>query len=121
MIPCAVGSLPTIYLGLPLGARHHSIAIWRPVIERFEAKLTRWKSKILSSGGRVTMIKLVLESLPVYFMLFEMPQGVKEELDKIQRRFLWSGSSDKRRIHWWIRTRFALQRKEVVLVLRISG
>lgn len=37
----------------------------------------------------------------IYFMsLFEMPQGMKEDLDQIQKRFLWGGSDERRCIHW---------------------
>ena len=47
------------------------------------------------------MLKSILASLPVYFMsLFQIPAFVKNELDRIQRRFLWGGSSSSRKIHW---------------------
>ena len=29
-----VGSLPTIYLGIPLGAKSKALNIWNPVIEK---------------------------------------------------------------------------------------
>lgn len=31
-----VGTLPTTYLGLPLGASSKDLAVWNPVIERVE-------------------------------------------------------------------------------------
>ena len=36
---CKVGSLPSSYLGLPLGAPHRSVAVWDGVEERFKKKL----------------------------------------------------------------------------------
>jgi len=37
---CKVGCLPSSsYLGLPLGAKYRSKAIWDPVVERFERRL----------------------------------------------------------------------------------
>ena len=39
-----VGSLPTIYLRMSLGAKSKSKVIWNIVIEKCEKKLTRWKS-----------------------------------------------------------------------------
>lgn len=36
-----VGSLPTIYLGMPLGAKSRSKEIWNNVIEKCEKKLSR--------------------------------------------------------------------------------
>ena len=43
-IGCKVGSLPTTYLGLPLGAQYRSLAVWDGVEERMRKKLATWKS-----------------------------------------------------------------------------
>lgn len=39
-IHCKVGKLPIWYLGLPLGARTRAVALWNPVVEKFEKKLS---------------------------------------------------------------------------------
>jgi len=45
--------------------------------ERFEKRLSSWKGKHLSIGGRLTMITSVLSSLPMYMMsFFPIPRGV---------------------------------------------
>ena len=36
---CRVGSLPTTYLGLPLGAAHKLMAVWEGVEERLRKRL----------------------------------------------------------------------------------
>ena len=101
LICCKVESLPATYLRLPLGARSNSTKVWEPMVEKFEKRLAGWKSNIISMGGRVTLLKDVCACLPVYFLsLFQIPKTVKEELDKIQRRFLWGGSSMSRKLHW---------------------
>ncbi|KAL4384698.1 hypothetical protein GQ457_15G025740 [Hibiscus cannabinus] len=41
---CKEGEFPFKYLGFPLGADPRKISTWEPVIERFRAKLTTWKS-----------------------------------------------------------------------------
>ena len=43
-IGCKVGSLPTTYLGLPLGAQYRLLAVWDGVEERMRKKLATWKS-----------------------------------------------------------------------------
>jgi len=40
-----IGEIPTIYLGMPLGAKSKSISIWSGVIEKCERKLANWKSR----------------------------------------------------------------------------
>ncbi|RVW17365.1 hypothetical protein CK203_069145 [Vitis vinifera] len=61
-IGCKVGSLPTTYLGLPLGAPYRSLAVWDGVEERMRKKLARWKSQYISKGGRITLIQSNLTS-----------------------------------------------------------
>lgn len=100
-LQCKVGSLPLSCLGLPLGAKKSSRALWQPVIDRCKAKLSGWKASMLSIGGRITLIKSVLASMPLYFMsISHMPKGVKADLDKIQRNFLWGGSEGRKKLHW---------------------
>ncbi|EOY33142.1 Uncharacterized protein TCM_041125 [Theobroma cacao] len=56
-IACKLDSLPTTYLGMPLEARHNSIAVWRPVIDKFKSRLAGWKTKLLFLGGRITLLR----------------------------------------------------------------
>ena len=48
---CKVGKLPSLYLGLPLGAPHKSVAVWDGVEERLRRRLTFWKRQYISKGG----------------------------------------------------------------------
>jgi len=90
VLGCSIDYLPSSYLGLPLGAKFKDKSIWNPIIDRFERKLSGWKSKHLSKGGRLTLIKSVLSSLPTYFLsLFPLPTSVANKLESIQRKFLW--------------------------------
>ena len=84
-----VDVFPTTYLGLPLGAKFREKAIWHPIIEKFEKRLSGWKSTYLSRGGRLTLIKSVLSSIPTFFLsLFPLPSSVAIKLEPIQRKFL---------------------------------
>lgn len=94
---CKVGSFPLSYLGLPLGGNISRLNVWEPMIERMRRKLASWKGRLLSIGGRLTLIKSAISNLPIYFMsLYPMPQGIIDKITSIQRRFLWSGDMDKR-------------------------
>ncbi|KAJ9673635.1 hypothetical protein PVL29_023281 [Vitis rotundifolia] len=89
---CKVGSLPTTYLGLPLGAHHKATSMWDGVEERMRRRLAQWKRHYISKGGRITLIKSTLASMPTYQLsLFRMPKNVAKRLERIQRDFLWGG------------------------------
>ena len=48
---CGVGSLPSTYLGLPLGAPHRAMGVWDSIEERFRRRLATWKRQYISKGG----------------------------------------------------------------------
>ncbi|CAL1392585.1 unnamed protein product [Linum trigynum] len=107
---CELSSLPTTYLGLPLGSRAASLTVWEPVIEKVQARLASWKARMLSFGGRLVLLKSVLSNLPIYFLsLFRAPSSVIARLfflkriarlEKIYNDFLWSGVFETKRLHW---------------------
>ena len=97
---CKIGSLPTEYLRLPLGAKHKASSVWDGVEERFWKRLANWKRQYISKGGRLTLIRSTLSTFPTYVMsLFRLPRKVKIRLEKIQRDFLWGGGNLERKIH----------------------
>ena len=97
---CKVGVLLTFYLSLPLGAPHNSLATWHGVEHRFRKRLTMWKQQHISRGGRLTLIRNILSSLPIYFMsLIWMSKVVSLRLEQIQRDFLWERGILKRKPH----------------------
>ncbi|GKU88289.1 hypothetical protein SLEP1_g2571 [Rubroshorea leprosula] len=101
LLNCKSGSLPCKYLGIPLGADPRRIVTWKPLIDLFKRKLSTWKGRYLSLGGRITLINSVLSSLPVFLMSFYLiPKTVIRELDKIRRRFLWGGAEERNKVAW---------------------
>jgi hypothetical protein len=69
------------------------------VEEQFEKRLSSWKGKHLSLGGRLTLINAVLTSLPMYMMsFFSMPRGVLKKLDFFRSRFFGKGTSIRKNI-----------------------
>lgn len=101
ILSCKPATLLCTYLGLPIGCNMKRVVAWNPVVEKFKEKLSIWKAKALSFGGRLTLVKSVLSSLPLYyFSLFKAPSKVIEKLESIRRNFLWGGDENKKKIHW---------------------
>ncbi|GAU48973.1 hypothetical protein TSUD_245640 [Trifolium subterraneum] len=67
---CRVGKIPFLYLGLPIGGDPRRLSFCEPVLTRLKSRLSRWKSRFLSFGGRLVLLKSVLTSLPVYVLSF---------------------------------------------------
>ena len=89
ILRCRVGSLPMKYLGMPLGTPYKTASVWNPILERMEKKLSYWKRLYLSKGGRLTLLKSTLSSLPTYYLsLFVIHVVVADRLERLQRKFL---------------------------------
>nr|XP_043630062.1 uncharacterized protein LOC122601362 [Erigeron canadensis] len=49
---CGRGVFPFTYLSVPIGANMKRKESWRPVIDKFKKRLSKWKASLLSIGGR---------------------------------------------------------------------
>ena len=56
----------------------------------------RWISK----GGKLILIKSVLEAILVFWMHFWIPLGIIERIRKSCFQFLWAGKSDSTGLPW---------------------
>ncbi|GKA22407.1 hypothetical protein Tco_0708369 [Tanacetum coccineum] len=98
-INCKSESLPFMYLGLPVGKNMTKVENWILVVDRFHTRLFAWKPKLLLIGGRLTLTKAVLGSLPLFYLsLFRAP--VKVINMSIRRRFFWGFKEGKKGISW---------------------
>ncbi|KAJ9566155.1 hypothetical protein OSB04_002121 [Centaurea solstitialis] len=73
--------IPFVYLGLSVGGNMNRSTNWQPIIDRFKSRLSHWKSKTLSIGGRLCLCKSVLGSLGAYSFSLYIPKGVLNTLE----------------------------------------
>ncbi|GJR39359.1 reverse transcriptase domain, reverse transcriptase zinc-binding domain protein [Tanacetum coccineum] len=98
---CSVGEFRFTYLGLPIGDCMRRESAWRNVVEKFKKRLSEWKAKTTSFGGRLTLVKSVLGSLPLYYYsMFRVPLCVIKKLESIRREFLWGGVGENKKLPW---------------------
>ena len=74
---CRLGEFPITYLGIPMHYRRLTNAEWKHVEERLQKRLSSWKGKLLSLGGRLVLINSVLSNMVLYMIsFFQLPKGV---------------------------------------------
>ncbi|PWA63568.1 RNA-directed DNA polymerase, eukaryota [Artemisia annua] len=98
-INCSYGSLPLNYLGLPVGKSMNRVDAWNSVVGKLSNRLATWKINLLSIGGRLTLVKSVLGSLPLYFLsIFRAPVSVISHIEALRRSFFWGFKGNEKRI-----------------------
>jgi len=101
VINCHRGTIPFVYLGLPIGGDSRKLSFWKPVVDRIVTRLASWNNNLLSSGGRLVLLKSVMSSLPVYFLsFFKAPAGIISSIESIFKSFFWGGGEENRKIAW---------------------
>nr|XP_027066533.1 uncharacterized protein LOC113692333 [Coffea arabica] len=92
---------PTRYLGFPLYIGRCKTSFFAEVCQKVMGKILSWKSKFLSSGGRLILIKHVLSAIPVHLLSAAvMPKAVFRIIERACANFLWGSSDEGFRYHW---------------------
>ncbi|GJV15173.1 RNA-directed DNA polymerase, eukaryota, reverse transcriptase zinc-binding domain protein [Tanacetum coccineum] len=101
LIGCSVLHTPFKYLGIMVGENMSSIRAWDETVNKLKMSLSSWKLKTLSIGGRLTLLKSVLGSTPIYNMsLFKVPKAVLKSMESIRRNFFNGIRDGEKKIAW---------------------
>ncbi|GJV79890.1 RNA-directed DNA polymerase, eukaryota [Tanacetum coccineum] len=74
---------------------------WDETINKMKKRLSRWKLNTLSVGGRLTLLKSVLGSTPIYNMsIFKVPKSVLNYMESLRRNFFNGFQEGDRKIAW---------------------
>jgi len=81
---------------MPIGGNPGKEVFWRPIVVKIKVRLSKWKAKTLSLAGRICLIKLGINALPLFYLSF----CVCKSTQKSQTRFLWGWGQEGRKIAW---------------------
>ncbi|XP_026452252.1 uncharacterized protein LOC113352669 [Papaver somniferum] len=89
---------PDKYLGVILvQGKAKTEHLWS-FVEIFHRRLASWIGNLLDSQARITLIKFVLSSIPLYnISMYKWPRKVIDACERIIRNFLWSGNAEDRK------------------------
>eukprot|EP00253_Pinus_taeda_P036029 PITA_36029 len=83
------------YLGLPISLGSNRNPLWEEVISKFKKKTAAWGGFWLSTGGKLTLIKIVLSALPTFqASLLMAPKHISKKISRYMRNFLWNGGRE---------------------------
>nr|GEZ59313.1 RNA-directed DNA polymerase, eukaryota [Tanacetum cinerariifolium] len=100
-IGCSITKAPFKYLGILVGDNMSSIKAWDEAISKMKNRLSRWKLNTLSIGGRLTLLKSVLGSTPIYNMsIFKVPKSVLNLMESLRRNFFNGIQVGDKKIAW---------------------
>nr|GEW20341.1 RNA-directed DNA polymerase, eukaryota [Tanacetum cinerariifolium] len=75
--------------GVTVGDRMTRIKVWENIIVKLRSRLSKWKVKTLSVGGRLILLKSVLGASPIYSMsIFKVHRGMLKTMEAIRVGFL---------------------------------
>ncbi|GKA12702.1 RNA-directed DNA polymerase, eukaryota [Tanacetum coccineum] len=100
-IGCEVMKTPFKYLGIMVGDHMSRCSAWSNSIQKVRTRLSKWKVKTLSIGGRLTLLKSVLGAVPIYNLsIYKAPKRVLHDMEMLRSKFFNGGDSQDSRISW---------------------
>jgi hypothetical protein len=87
------------YLGYFLKIDMYKKEDWQWLIAKYECQISHWCNTCLSIWGCLILIKVVLESQPIYWLaLAKLPSLVLQRIRQLIFSFFWFGSNKKKKI-----------------------
>lgn len=88
---------PFTYLGVPIFYGRSKAIYFEPLVNKIRNALEGWKSKLLSFGGRITLIQSVLSSYPIYTLASAVvPKSILQRMERMMAQFLWDVKGENR-------------------------
>lgn len=96
-----IESLNDKYLGLPAMVGADRSDCFQHLVDQVRKRISGWKEKLLSLGGKEVLIKSVAQAVPAYaMMLFNIPKSICKGITDAISQFWWGDDDEHRRMHW---------------------
>ena len=97
---CNIGSFPIKYLGVPLHFNKLKREDIQPIVNKLMNRVAGWKGKLLSSAGKLILLRSCLSSIPIYLLsVIKFPKWAIENINSHMANFLWSDQDGKQKYH----------------------
>nr|GEZ07881.1 hypothetical protein [Tanacetum cinerariifolium] len=103
---CSILKTPFKYLGVTVGSSMSRVRAWEDTLCKIKSHLSKWKTKTLLIGGRLTLLKVVLGATPIYAMsLYKVPKTVLNVMESIRSKLFNGIDGGDKKITWikWIK------------------
>jgi hypothetical protein len=102
-------ALQDTYLGMPTGIGRSPTASFRSIIDKAWKFLNGWSGRPMSRSGKETLIKAIIQAIPVYIMsCFHIPVSTCDALRKAMVDYWWGIEEGRKKMHWrsweWLST-----------------
>ncbi|GKA12126.1 RNA-directed DNA polymerase, eukaryota, reverse transcriptase zinc-binding domain protein [Tanacetum coccineum] len=98
---CLILKTPFTYVGSKVGGSMSRVHAWNEVVDRVKNRLSKWKMKTLSIGGRLTLLKSVLGSIPIFHLsIYRAPLSVLRTLESIRSKFFKGHDINSNKASW---------------------
>lgn len=92
---------PISYLGCPLYIGRQRISHYAGLVSKVVLRIAGWQSKLLSYGGRVVLVKHVLQAIPIHIISACItPKTILKQLVSLFADFFWGWKDTKKKYHW---------------------
>nr|GEZ96752.1 RNA-directed DNA polymerase, eukaryota [Tanacetum cinerariifolium] len=100
-------------------SRHNA---WASTVNKLRSRLSKWKVKTLSIGGRLTLLKAVLGTSPLYNMsIFKVLKGILNSMEAIRSKFFNGMEPSTKKITWAAWNKVLASKENGGLGIHVSG